>query len=199
MTVFIALEGPDRVGKKTQSTMLKDALKSMGHKVMLVEVPWNDHITYPTIYYMLEHGLASKFPTLFQIVQNMNKLLCQFVKFFEFRRHDYVIFDRWRMSSHAYGTCTGANLVIVDLLFSMLLKPKATVVFVGKKLTDICEDEYESNDSLQHRVRLYYEFAATMFERGCTVINIDSKTRKNIHEEVMFELGKSGLITFRAM
>lgn len=199
MSIFIAIEGGDRVGKKTQTQLLKSALELIGNKTVLVEVPWNDRLTYRAIYYMLEHGLASKYPTLFQVVQNVNKFLCQALKFIQFKRNDYVIFDRWRLSSDAYGTLTGANKTIVKLLFSILLTPDITIVLNGKKLTDVCEDEYESNDSLQRKVRMYYKNVAPSVEHNCVVVNVDSKSREKVHEEVMIALGKSGLLTFRAV
>lgn len=194
MTTFIALEGPDRVGKKTQSEMLQVALQKIGKKALVVEVPWDDGLTYKLIYHMLEHDQASKYPTLFQIFQNVNKILCQYIKMSTFEKYDFIIFDRWRLSSFVYGSLTDANMKVVKFLFDRLLCPDRTIVLLGKRLTEKAEDEYERNDSLQARVRQMYAFAYE-HERGVIRINVDSTTRENVHEKIIAALYRSGLLT----
>jgi len=51
---LIALEGADRVGKATQSTMLEEALNSRGIKATVEEIPYDDGVTHPEIYRMLK-------------------------------------------------------------------------------------------------------------------------------------------------
>lgn len=190
--ITIALEGPDRVGKKTQSELLRNSLEKGGNKVELLEVPWNDGITYRAIYYMLEHGKASKYPTLFQVIQNSNKILCQLVKSFQFRKADYVIFDRWRLSSWVYGCSTYANMRIVRAMFNMLRRPDLTVVLVGNRLIKKEDDEYEKNSRLQTRVRRVYS-RAELIEKNTVVIDINGKSREQVHEEIMTALDRSGV------
>lgn len=194
MTRFIALEGPDRVGKKTQTTLLKMVLSAKDKKTLLAEIPYDDGVTYRIIYWMLENGYASKYPTFFQVVHNTNKFLYQLINRKRFTEHDYVIFDRWRLSSFVYGFVTRANLRIVNRMFDRLICPDITIVLVGNRLTDKTEDEYEKNDKLQAEVRMWYK-QATSLEKNVFVIEIDHKTREEVHKEVMNALVNRGILS----
>ena len=195
MTITIALEGPDRVGKKTQAFLLKEELETQGVKVISLEIPWSGNKkTYDMIYRMLENGSAKRHPTLFQVVQNVNKYLCQVMNDRIFRESDYVILDRWRLSSMIYGTVTRANKPIVKALFSLLFQPDVTIILVGEKLVKTSDDDYERDDVLQHHVKMLYEHISGFWEKKSTVINVDKKSREDVHKEVMSILRDQSIV-----
>ena len=192
---IIAISGADRVGKKTQTSMLHEALTRRGHAAKLIEVPWAGSKTHGLIYHMLENGWAFKFPTLFQFVQNINKLSCQryIKKCCSF--YDYIILDRWRLSTIAYGSATGANKSLTKLMYKKMLSPDVTFILSGHKLTLVAEDDYEKDDELQENVRRFYLNSARSYEGNCFVVKIDRKPREAIHEEIVKELLRRELLT----
>lgn len=156
MTKIIAVEGPDRVGKATQVKLLRNHIRSLGHSVATVEVPVRDGHTHKVIYWMLGNGLAKKFPKFFQWLQVLNRKIFQ--KWFLSTmadKVDYVIFDRWNLSTYVYGTAEGLN-IDPNRLFSSLLRPDATVVIVGRIPGLAARDSYEADSGLQDRVSVLY-------------------------------------------
>lgn len=158
---LIVVEGADKVGKETQSKMLAHSLSRYGDRVKLTEVPFNDHITYRTIYWMLRNGQAKKLPNAFQTLQFLNKLFFQFTLLAWYMlTNDYVVLDRWKLSSIVYGDATGANGALNRFLNWFLFNPDITVVIHGrsyKRGSSVDDDSYEKDSDLQLTVKEAYK------------------------------------------
>ena len=199
--MLIVIEGPDRFGKETQTKLLEAALGSYAVHgsvfVKHIEVPVKGSMTYTLIYWMLNNGLAKRFPNVFQVVQFMNKFMFQtFVlpKYTEF--YDYVILDRWSLSGLVYGEATNVNNVLNRLLHRSLVKPDITLVMTGKPFPRTGEkDTYETDDQLQSRVsRLYVDYSRTL--HGHTLVN-NVGTKNEVHNRIMCILQHEGIIEQR--
>ena len=184
----IVVEGPDQVGKYTQSQMLVSRIGKYC-KVKFVEVPLDDKITYPLIYKMLDTGIAQKFPNLFQIVQFANKMLFQiFCLPLLLLKYDFVVFDRWALSGFVYGRVSGVNPMLNSLLYRLLIKPDATVVITGPSFSvDRVQDEYEKDKSFQRKVSNEYLVWAAVNEHVAHVAN-DGSDPEEIHRRIMLHL-----------
>ena len=183
MAVFIAVEGPDKVGKETQTKLL---LQNLEGRVRRVEVPIHDFFTYKLIYWMLRNGLAKRLPATFQFVQFLNKFLWQFfVKPFLSLKYDYIVLDRWSPSSVVYGKAEGLPDWYVMFLFNRLFKPDATLVLhgVSHKRSTTQDDSYEKDTDLQRAVKVGYQQWAEETPRAVLVSNeggIDT-----VHQRIM--------------
>lgn len=179
-----AVEGPDRVGKQTQTTMLVKRLQDEGNKVKLVEVPFNDQVSYRLIYWMLKNGLAKSLPNVFQFTQFLNKFFFQiFVLPFYLMFYDFVVFDRWALSAVVYGNVGGANTEMVGFLDKFLFEPAGMVVLTGKSHIQGDEDVYERDTSFQATVREYYSIVAGE-QNACSKVNAN-QTREKVHSEIL--------------
>lgn len=157
MSRIIVFEGPDRVGKKTQSAKLKEYLEVNSKKALVVEVPIDDGITYKLIYWMLGTGLVKYFPGLFQGLQFLNRFLFQTFRLNKLEhQYDYIIFDRWSLSTVVYGAATGVNPAFSNMLYNMIRKPDFTVVLLGGAHKHEAEDAYEKDLDLQEKVSSLY-------------------------------------------
>ena len=192
MTTYIAIEGPDRVGKQTQASLLRNFLLEKGKSVLLVEVPIKDSITHPVIYWMLKNGLAKKLPNMFQWLQVVNR------KFFEWRtlssaalKYDYVIFDRWSLSTYVYGAAEGLNASVLKTMYDSLKVPDATVVLLGRLPGLEARDSYEKDVGLQTRVNMLYRDWAINNE--AIVINADQHI-DIVHQQIVQQLAESCLV-----
>lgn len=196
--IVIAFEGPDQVGKTTQSNMLLERLKLCGLKAKRVKVPINDVVLFRLIYWMLGNSLAKKFPMLFQFLQFKNKFLWQlFVKPFLSLKYDILVLDRWAPSSVVYGSAEGLPKGYVMFLYNRLFKPDATVVFHGvtRKRKGMEEDSYEKDSKLQIAVRnAYVDWANTHVQ---TVLIDNTGEKQEVHERIMNKLGPHGLNVLR--
>lgn len=155
----VIIEGPDRSGKQTQTENLTSRLKAQGHKVKLIEVPIKSSIfTYRLIYWMLNNGMAKKFPNFFQTVQFINRLMFQITRLpFILLFYDYVIFDRWSLSSIVYGSATGANVWMCKIFAKLLIGYDRMIILNGKTYNVGREtDDYENDDLLQISVKQMY-------------------------------------------
>lgn len=161
MARLIVIEGPDKVGKETQSKLLEKYLTMCGNRVRRVEVPVHDGITYHLIYWMLRNGFAIRHPNIFQFVQFLNKWFFQTVALPWLKmRNDYIIFDRWAVSAVVYGDATGVNMGFNRWLYRRLKKANVTVILMGPAFdaNNENDDTYEKSSSLQSLVRVGYKF-----------------------------------------
>jgi len=183
--VLIAIEGADRCGKQTQTGYLLGALRQRCHRVVTFEVPFNDAATYRLIYWMLKNGQAKSLPNVFQFVQFLNKFVFQWtILLWSLLTNDYVILDRWKLSTIVYGDATGANKWFTRFLCWFLFQPKATVVMHGQRLNEASEDVYEADSELQRTVRRGYHFwACNHFSNHFIVLN--EGTRTEVHQRLM--------------
>lgn len=184
-TQLLVVEGPDRVGKATQTKLLFESLTSRGFKVARVEVPFNDNFTHKLIYFMLKNGWAKKLPNLFQTVQIANRIIYQTFVMNWTVSHDYdfIIFDRWHLSSEIYGKASNVDVALLRFLSKFITKVDLTFVLIGVPHTSEARDDYEKDIEFQNKVReLYNEYARR--DPGC--VTLDSKESvDDIHRSIM--------------
>lgn len=183
---LVAIEGPDKAGKFTQSELLTKRLQRSGYNVTLVEIPFNDHLTHKVIYAMLRNGSAKRFPNLFQFIQFLNKFIFQLTYLLWLRLfYDYVILDRWSLSAIVYGDATGVNKWFNRVLYSLLLRPNVTLILHGPSFKrNSVDDVYEKDSELQLAVRKgNYDWAQ---EHPVDHELIDNTgTRDDVHGRIM--------------
>lgn len=185
---IIVMEGPDRVGKATQSNLLCEYLWQCGKRAKVVEVPIHDNLTYDAIYWMLEKGHAKKYPRLFQFTQFLNRWMFQ-TKFLTSLEHeyDYLIFDRWSLSTTVYGKATGIDDEFVNYLYKKLRKPDYTLVLLGKPHAHEAEDDYEKDNSLQEKVRELYADWVNKHPKEAHVVASD-RPKESVFTEIIVVL-----------
>lgn len=204
---IIAIEGADKVGKATQSKMLAVALAqpfqyvlgiTTAYSVVRVEIPTRTcRWTHKLIYMMLSNGWAKRVPNVFQFVQFLNRLA---FALFELpglvASNDYIVFDRWNLSSFVYGTETGCNKYFIKLLLKMVPQADLTLVLTGDPHHRDGADSYESDTGLQQRVRaLYFAIgASTAPEFNKFVLVHNGGNRDEVHARVMCVLRHAGMI-----
>ena len=169
---IIVIEGPDRVGKQTQTRLLRDHIRSMGYRAETIEVPIRSAITYRLIYWMLQNGLAKKLPKVFQYLQYLNRKIFQLttLKLLSFT-NNYLIFDRWSLSTVVYGSASGLSEEFTVGLMSRLKTPDHTFILYGKSYMKEAEDVYESDSVLQTKVGESYALWANRYPQSNTLIN----------------------------
>lgn len=188
---IIAFEGPDCVGKQTQSEMLTDALNFVGVAAIRIETPYNDQMSSILIKKFLHSKNVKRFPTIFQTLQTINKLICQKLILSNLQKlgYEFVVFDRWKMSSHVYGIESGANKTLVEMFNSFLVDPDVQFIFYGNSYSKEKLDVYEKDTSFQKRIKECYKnlFQENYLNRSREddyLILVDNKTTKEIHEEI---------------
>ena len=189
MTKLIVVEGPDQVGKATQVALLSNTLRKVGNSVAQVEVPFKDGATHPLIYWMLRNGTAKKNPNLFQFVQFLNKFVFQVFFLFPLMLvSDYVVLDRWSISSLVYGDATGVNQTFNRFLFWFLIKADCTFVIQGKtyKRNDE-QDAYEKDSKLQADVKEGYARVAEE-NSGDHFLISNEGSKQEVHERILLVL-----------
>lgn len=188
MSKIIVIEGPDRCGKATQSKLLCDYLIQCGKRATVVEVPVHDNFTHSAIYWMLENGLAKKLPRTFQLTQFFNRWMFQTFDLSKIDHdYDFIIFDRWSLSTSIYGQATGIGQSFVDILYRQLRKPDFTIVLLGKSHEHEPEDVYEKDSKLQEKVRKFYADWVNKHPKEAHVVCSD-RPRESIFTEIIVVL-----------
>jgi thymidylate kinase len=194
---LIAVVGPDKVGKFTQTHLLRNNIKSFGHNVTLVEMPFNDHMTYDLIYAMLKNGTAKTFPNLFQFVQFMNKFLFQKLELPQLlKENDFIIFDRWKQCAVVYGDAGGANPIFNRWLANFLIDADYTVVLEGKSFSrkEETDDVYEKDNSLQSKVAKGYNAWSKLHASVSSTVDCVG-TKEEVHARIKDALKRAGVWT----
>jgi thymidylate kinase len=191
---IIAISGPDRIGKATQSKMLTEILNISGYKAVRIEVPVKNFL-HKHIYSMLRSGSAKTYPHFFQCLQTANRVVFQLFKLPKLlRENDYVILDRWSVSSWVYGLATGLSNRFVTTLLSLVKKPDYTIILNGPARVKETRDVYEADLDLQRRVRVYYDLYALENEDSVTLINA-TQSKQDVFEQIVNVLKQQGLVT----
>jgi thymidylate kinase len=194
MSKIIAIEGPDRVGKKSQSKLLKDNLVRAGYRCALIEVPVSDNLTYSIIYWMLGNGLAKKLPKSFQWMQCLNRWIFQTFKLVNIEHNfDYIIFDRWSLSTVVYGAVEGLSASEIDTQYQLIRKPDITFIMLGDAHPHVAEDHYEADAELQENVRLVYANWAECNSDECIVLDCN-QPQEDIANEIVQCLIECGIV-----
>lgn len=179
MSKIIVVEGPDRVGKQTQTRLLQEYITRTGLGAVVVEVPIRSAVTYRVIYWMLQNGLAKKFPKIFQWFQFLNRKIFQMFALSALERYyDYIIMDRWSLSTVVYGAAEGVSKEYTLELAKRLREPDYTIILHGKSHSHEAEDSYESDSELQQKVRI--EYARWAFENPARASLVNCNNDKKI-------------------
>jgi len=182
--LIIAIEGPDKVGKATQTRLLSSRLWTEGLTTLTVEVPINDGIFYDRIYAMLKDGSAMKYPEAFQAFQVANRLAWQ--KTAPLHRYDVILFDRWNVSSWVYGRASGLSETFFQTIMHGMLEPDCVVVLDGVAMGE-AEDTYEADRDLRAKVRKQYRWWAE--EHGAPIVAANDP-RDLVHKSIWYEVQK---------
>lgn len=178
---IIALEGPDKVGKQTQTALLVKALRAFGLSVESVEIPFADGDTYTKIYEMLADGSALQYPQVFQTFQAANRMAWQKYTLPALAHHDVLIMDRWNASSWVYGRAAGLSDECLSCILSRVMDIDATFVLDGEAMS-APSDSYEANKPFMLRVRTEYQRWAA--EQGAIVLDAN-RPREVVAEELL--------------
>ena len=129
---------------------------------------------------MLENGLARRWPTTFQAINFLNRLIWQiFVLPFVGRRYDFIVLGRWSLSGTVYGTVDGVNITLLKFMSFVLLKPYRTIILSGDRFLRETSDSYERDREFQSEVeRLYVNQEKTsnvrhVSNRGLTPMQVN--------------------------
>ncbi len=184
MSKIIVIEGPDRVGKQTQTNLLKKTFLNYGMIATVVEVPIRSMVTYRIIYWMLKNGMAKKFPKTFQWFQYLNRKIFQvFTLPYLEERYDAIIMDRWSLSTIVYGAAEGVQKEYTIDLAKKLRQPDHTIILHGKSYSHEAEDAYEADLDLQNKVR--EEYANWAFDNPDSTSLVDcQRDRKIVSREI---------------
>ncbi len=173
--VFIAIEGIDAVGKKTQTFILKSWLSSRGMSTSTFSFPAYDTVIGREIRKFLA-GTAV-YP---QQARAMLYAANRWEKAAELERllstNDVVIVNRYTGSNYAYGMSNGLELDWLVSLESGLPHPDLTLVLdappakIAPRRGER-KDTYERNLELQEKVRGAYLTLAEKF--GWTVVSAE--------------------------
>jgi len=201
---IIAFEGPDKVGKQTQSELLDKHISKLGVTTpslplvnLLYEIPWKHGIAYEQIYDMLKKDDASRkapaveWPEVFQAIQTANRLDVQrdiYKKANASPANQFMIlFDRWHASSFAYAEPFGIDRDLLMLFRSMVWTPDLTIVFEGDGFSREGEDDaYEESRTFQDTVRDGYRKWVEDFadSEHIMVVKVDGKSVEHVQKHV---------------
>lgn len=198
VTAF-AIEGPDKVGKATQSNLLINALMDFSAlRANLIEIPSKHHTCYDKIYDMLKRrddgsAPALDHPEIFQTFQVANRIHVQedierMVK----GGPVVIVFDRWVPSSWAYGLASGVRPSQLTTINEGLLEPDVTFLLTGPSFDrpDQEDDAYEDDNTFQGRVRKEYQKWGLEHD----VITIKARRPKEVVHDEIFTIVKRNLI-----
>lgn len=194
MSKIVAIEGPDRVGKQTQTRALKDYVEKLGLRAMIVEVPIRSAITYRIIYWMLHNGLAKKLPKTFQWLQFWNRKIFQLFTLRGLEKfNDVIILDRWSLSTIVYGGAEGVPEKFAIGLSNRLRQPDHTIILHGDSFMKQAEDAYEADTELQKKVRQGYVEWAARNKETCTLID-SNQDREQVSKRIQVALEIKGIL-----
>ena len=194
---LLVIEGPDKVGKETQTRMLVEALpqhikdyslpEARKLRVTSQEIPYDDQNTYRQLYKMLKNGDAVEHPEAFQTFQAANRMIWQAEVLHDMARYyDLIVLDRWNISSWVYGRAGGCSDAMLKCVLEPIIEPDLVFVFDGDPFDtpERPDDSYEANKPLMQRVREGYRRWA--LENPNIAILIDAnRPRDVVHSELL--------------
>ena len=173
--VFVAIEGVDAVGKRTQTSLLLSRLRAEGLSSHALSFPAYETAIGKEIRRFLA-GRASYPPQARAMLYAANRWEKKTELQELISKTDAVIVDRYSGSNLAYGVSMGLDLKWLVSLESGLPEPDVTLV-LDAPLENVMprrgrgKDSYESNRQLQEKARGAYLRLAAKF--GWTVIDAD--------------------------
>lgn len=172
---IIAIEGPDKVGKQTQSRLLEKRLDrsriitpDKPLITLLREIPNKASACHSQIYQMLtppkdgSQAPAKRWPQVFQTLQLANRLdmMSDLAAIASASRSSQflVIFDRWHASSYTYGVPLGLDQDFLSYIRDFTWIPDVTILMRGNGFDRKGPaDAYEDDGSFQSLVRKAYD------------------------------------------
>ena len=166
--VFIAVEGIDAVGKKTQTSALKSWLKSKGLSTRTLSFPIYETAIGREIRKFLA-GRVSYPPEVRAMLYAANRWEVKPDLDATLSRADVLIVNRYSGSNLAYGVSSGLELGWLLNLEAGLPKPDLTLVLDAPPAKLVPrrgrnKDSYEMNASLQEKARSAYLWLAGKFD-----------------------------------
>jgi dTMP kinase len=194
--LFIAVEGVDAVGKRTQSSLLKSWLRRQGMSTHSLSFPAYDTTIGKEIRKFLL-GRVSYPPQVRAMLYAANRWEMKPSLERTLARTDVTIVDRYSGSNLAYGVSGGLQLEWLMCLEEGLPEPHLTLL-LDAPLAKIAprrgtKDSYERNLNLQERARSAYFELASKF--GWTVIDANRdipETARSIRSAVTGALSARG-------
>lgn len=173
--VFIAIEGIDAVGKRTQTSILKSWLGSRGLSTRTLSFPAYETMIGREIRKFLA-GSVSYPPEARAMLYAANRWEKKAEIEDILSKKDAVIVNRYSGSNLAYGVSGGLGLEWLMNLEAGLPEPDLTIVLDGSPVKLVSrrgsnKDSYERNIDLQERARNAYLKLAGKF--GWTVVDAD--------------------------
>lgn len=195
MGKLVVFEGPDKVGKETQSKLTAKVLSEKGVSVIRVEPTKESHPRgRKMIYSMLDSGAAKRYPNTFQFVQFLNRIYFQLFKLPKLMKaYDLVILDRWALSGYIYGKCEGISEWLNDWMYKRAKRADLVLVFYGNsyKRSTTQDDSYEKDTDLQRRVKDMYFYRG--LGEGHVLVKNDVSI-DGVNDLVLGRLKEAGLI-----
>ena len=143
---------------------------------------------------MLHNGLAKKFPRFFQWLQFLNRKIFQVLSLPSLMKtYDYVILDRWSLSTIVYGTAEGIDPKFSQDLADKLISPDYTILLLGKSHMGVAEDVYEADVNLQTKVRSLYMDWAIFNSRNSSIVDC-GLSKEEVFQNVIQILQSSKMI-----
>jgi thymidylate kinase len=195
MGKLVVFEGPDKVGKETQSKLTCSVLQERGIKAVRVEPTKESHPRgRKLIYSMLESGAAKQRPNTFQFVQFLNRMYFQYVKLPKLlRENELVILDRWALSGFVYGQAERISPGLNQWMYNRARKADLVLVLSGTSYKRAgADDSYERDTSLQIKVKVAYRDAGLSWPDHVLVDNHDSV--KEVNDSIVALLENEHLI-----
>lgn len=163
--ISIAIEGPDKAGKATQSKLLKDYLVGKGLKVEAISFPRYD----TEIGQIILQELKSKNPNKYALHMLFEVDRYLFEKEYSKLNCDFLILDRFNLSNLAYCRALGMDVDWVRGLQRYQMKPDITFLLAASAdlLYDRREDnrdKYEEDIEFQQRVVESYVMLASLLK-----------------------------------
>lgn len=155
--MIIVFEGSDHVGKTTQAKLLADKLPNSIYQKSPFKTILDGDRSYNLIYEWLNHGRALKNPLEFQkmFVANRNDWISNDLPLLQ-SNYDYIILDRWSLSTWIYGLNSGINInELKKLIDSNQLKIDLQFIFTPSDRVKNQKDSFE-NDGFQFKIRQHY-------------------------------------------
>lgn len=165
--VFVAIEGVDAVGKRTQTSILNSWLRSKGLGVRTLSFPAYETPIGKEIRRFLS-GKVSYPPQVRAMLYAANRWEKKAELEAMLAKTDAVIVDRYIGSNLAYGVSGGLGLEWLEALEEGLPVPDVTIVLdapLGKLMPrrGRRRDSYENDRQLQARTRIAYLDLAERF------------------------------------
>lgn len=154
---LIAFEGPDCVGKTTQINELYATLRDKGYTASSHKIPYQYHLySSAIIKEMISEELVNEFPLLFQAAMIENRKYFQ-REVLDKSTKDFVLVDRWNLSTLFYGEEQGIPSHISSELLRDIAEPSVYIIFDGAPFDRDSKDVLDRDLELQGRLRARYE------------------------------------------